>query len=115
MTTQENRKKNILTEVISPDNVLHIAESLALRAVTSMLKFRAEGSNPIFVSNDINVKFLNIDGVVRKIEGIVANGKYPDDNPSQMAPLIFLKQMLKLSPVKISVEFSGQQAVLQIA
>ena len=53
MTTQENRKKNILTEVISPDNVLHIAESLALRAVTSMLKFRAEGSNPIFVSNDI--------------------------------------------------------------
>lgn len=32
-----------------------------------------------FVSNDINVKFLNIDGVVRKIEGIVANGKYPDD------------------------------------
>lgn len=43
------------------------------------------------------------------------SGKYPDDNPSQMAPLIFLKQMLKLSPVKISVEFSGQQAVLQIA
>lgn len=39
MKTQDERKKNLLTEVISPDNVLHIAESLALRAVTSMLKF----------------------------------------------------------------------------
>lgn len=39
MKTQDERTKNLLTEVISPDNVLHIAESLALRAVTSMLKF----------------------------------------------------------------------------
>ena len=39
METQDERTKNLLIEVISPDNVLHIAESLALRAVTSMLKF----------------------------------------------------------------------------
>lgn len=43
------------------------------------------------------------------------NGKFPEDNPSQTAALIYLMCFLQESAVKITLNFSEQRAVLRIA
>lgn len=45
----------------------------------------------------------------------VLNGKMPEENPAQSAPLIYMMRLLNDTPVKITVSYTEKQAVLQIA
>ncbi len=43
------------------------------------------------------------------------SGKYPSENPAQFAPLLYMLKILETSPVKITLEYNEQQAILRIA
>ena len=45
----------------------------------------------------------------------VLNGKMPQENPAQSAPLIYMMHLLNNTPVKISFSYSEKQAIMQIA
>lgn len=45
----------------------------------------------------------------------VLNGKMPEDNPAQSAPLIYMMRLLSGTPVKIALTASENKAALQIA
>lgn len=44
----------------------------------------------------------------------VLGGKYPEDNPSQLAPLIYLINIIAKTAVKIRLKHDSQHAVLEI-
>lgn len=45
----------------------------------------------------------------------VLNGKMPQENPAQSAPLIYMMRLIDGTPVKLTLTYSEKQAVLQIA
>lgn len=45
----------------------------------------------------------------------VLNGKMPEENPAQSAPLIYMMRLLNDSAVNITIAASENKAVLQIA
>ena len=75
--------------------------NIEVTETTQGLSFVAKTDNKLSVSN------------LNAIQ-IVLNGNIYEENPSQTAPIAYLKSLLEKTGVNISLEFSEQTAVLKI-